>query len=67
MMSRKNKGNTRVYNLISVPQMTRFLLGDAIMVARRRREANGKVRNNKTMLKSCHLFEFFNKQQNNIL
>ena len=50
-------GNTRVYKLFSILQITPSLLGDATIssktdtrkVKRRRREADGKVRNNKTM------------------
>ena len=54
--------NTRIYNLSSVPQITRFLLADAIIssktnqwsdtsvvVARGRRDVMVKVKNNETV------------------
>ena len=48
-----------VYNLISVPQITRLLLGDATISSKtephngskKDKRSYGKVRNNKTMLK----------------
>ena len=52
-------GNTRIYNLISVPQITRLLLGDAIISSKtdphngskKEKRSYGKIENNKTMLK----------------
>ena len=51
--------NTRVYNLISVPQITRLLLEDTTISSKtdprngskKEKRSYGKVRNNKTMLK----------------
>ena len=49
--------NTRIYNLISVPQITQLLLGDAIISSRtdlrssskKEKRGYGKVRNNTTV------------------
>ena len=51
--------NTRIYNLISVPQITRLLLEDAIFSSKtdpqngskKEKRKYGKIENNKTMLK----------------
>ena len=51
--------NTRIYNLISVPRITLFLLGEAIISSKtdphngskKEKRSYGKVKNNKTMLK----------------
>ena len=59
--------NKRDYNLISVPQITRVLLGEAIIssktphvvVVTRRREAMVKLEIVKKCQQFCHLFEFF--------
>ena len=59
--------NTWIYNLISVPRMTRFLLEDAINSSKtdpqngskNEKRSYGKVKTNKTYQKYCHLFEFF--------
>ena len=58
-----NSINTRIYNLISVSQFTRVLLGDAIIPSKtdphngskREKRNYGKVENNKTMLKILSL------------
>ena len=51
--------NTRIYNLISVPRITLFLLGEAIISSKtdthngskKEKRSYSKVKNNKTMLK----------------
>ena len=51
--------NTRIYNLIFVPRITLFLLGEAIISSKtdphngnkKEKRSYGKVKNNKTMLK----------------
>ena len=51
--------NTRIYNLVSVPQITRFLLEDAINSSKtdtqngskNEKRSYGKVKNNKTISK----------------
>ena len=67
--------NTRVYNLISVPQITQLLLEDAIISSKTepangRKNENrsyGEVRNNKTRLKILSLIGIlYLKQQSNI-
>ena len=67
--------NTRIYNLISVPHITRFLLRDPIisskthvMEVRSRREANVEVKNNE-IISAILLFiqVLYLKQQKNIL
>ena len=53
-----SKSNVRICNLISVPQITRLLLGDAIILtkidlhnnSKKEKSKNGKIKNNKTML-----------------
>ena len=71
-----NSINTRIYNLISVPQFTRFLLGDAIIPSKtdphngRKKEKRNysKVENNKTMLKILSLIQIiYLKHQSGIL
>ena len=74
--SGKETQNTRVYNLISVPQITQLLLEDAI-ISSKTEPANGiknengsygGVRNNKTRLKILPLIGIlYLKQQSNIL
>ena len=71
------RSNTRVYNLISVPEITRFLLGEAIISSitdsrssgsKKGKRSHGKVRNNKrmwTILK--FILILYPKQQSNIL
>ena len=52
--------NTRIYNLISITQITRFLLGEAIISSKtdphnsskKEKRNYGKVKNNKTLLKT---------------
>ena len=52
------KTNTRIYSLISVPQITRLLLGDAIISSKtdphngskKEKRSYGEVKNNNTML-----------------
>ena len=70
------KSNTRTYNLIFVPQITRFLVGDAIISSKtdphngRKKEnrSYGKVKNNKTMLKLLPFIRVLSlKQQSSIL
>ena len=70
------KSNTRIYNLIFVPQITRFLVGDAIISSKtdphngRKKEnrSYGKVKNNKTMLKLLPFIRVLSlKQQSSIL
>ena len=59
--------NTRVYNVIFVPQITWLLIGDKIISSKielrsgnqKEKRSYGKVRNNKTLLTTCHLSEFF--------
>ena len=51
--------NTRIYNLISVPKITRLLLGDAIILSKTvlhngskiEKRKYGKIENNKIILK----------------
>ena len=51
--------NKRIYNLISVLQITRLLLGDAVISSKtdphngskKEKRSYGKIENNKTMLK----------------
>ena len=71
-----NSINTCIYNLISVPQFTRFLLGDAIISSKtdphngskKEKRNYGKVENNKTMLKVLSLIRIiYLKQQSGIL
>ena len=68
--------NTRVYNLISVPQITQLLLEDAIISSKtepangskNENRSYGEVRNNKAMLKILLLTRIlYLKQQSNIL
>ena len=70
------KSNTQIYNLIFVPQITRFLVGDAIISSKadplngRRKEnrSYGKVKNNKTMLKLLPFIRvLYLNQQSSIL
>ena len=52
--------NTRIYNLISITQITRFLLGEAIISSKtdphngskKEKRNYGKVKNNNTLLKT---------------
>ena len=54
-----DQNNKRVYSIISVPQITRLLFGDASISSKRdprngsktEERSHGKVRNNKTILK----------------
>ena len=68
----RNFHNTRVYNLISVSQITRLLLGDAI-ISSKTDPLNGikkekKVRNDKVILKILSFIPIlYLKQQSNIL
>ena len=71
-----NSINTRIYNLISVPQFTRFLLGDAIIPSKtdphngskKEKRNYSKVENNKTMLKILSLIQIiYLKHQSGIL
>ena len=68
--------NTRVHNLISVSQIARLLLGDAIISSKtdprnrikKEKRSYGKVRNNKTMLKILSFIRIlYRKQQSSIL
>ena len=67
--------NTRIHNLIFVPQITQFLLADAIISsktrvveARSRRDAIEKVKNNKTISTILSFIQVLHlKQQSNIL
>ena len=70
------KTNTRIYNLISVPQITQLLLGDAINPSKtdphngskKERRSYGKIESNKTMLKILPFIQILClKQQNSIL
>ena len=69
------KTNTRIYDLISVSQITRFLLGDAINSSKtdphgskKERRSYGKIESNKTMLKILPFIQILClKQQNSIL
>ena len=68
----RNFHNTRVYNLISVSQITLLLLGDAIISsktdARNGIKKEKKVRNDKVMLKILSFIPIlYLKQQSNIL
>ena len=64
--------DTRIYNLISVPQITRLLLGDAIISSKADRRnrikkdkrSYGKVRNNETVIEILSFIRiFYLKQQ----
>ena len=68
--------NTRIYNLISVPQITRLLLGDVIIssktdrhgASKKEKRSYGKVKNDKTMLKILLFIRIdYVKQQSSIL
>ena len=68
--------NTRVYNIISVPQITLLLLGDTKISSKteprnrskKEKRSYGKVRNNKALLKILPFIQIFClKQQSNIL
>ena len=68
--------NTRVYNLVSVPQITRLLLEDATISSKteppngskNENRSYGEARNNKAMLKILSLIRIlYLKQQSNIL
>ena len=68
--------NTRIYNLISVPQITRILLGDAIISSKtdlrngskKEKRSYGKIKNNKTILKILLFIRIpYLKQQSSIL
>ena len=70
------KHNTRVYNLISVPQIKRLLLEDAIISNRteprnggkKENQSYGEVINKKVMLKIWSLIRIlYLKQQSNII
>ena len=67
---------SQVYNLVSVPQITRFLLRDAIISSKtdphngseKEKRSYGKVENNKTMLKILPFVRIlYLKQQSSIL
>ena len=66
--------NPRIYNLVSVPQITRLLLGDAIISSKTdphsgskiEKRKYGKIENNKSMIKIL-LFIRILKQQSSIL
>ena len=71
-----NVRNTRIYNFISVPQITRFLLGDTIILSKadlynsRKKEkiSYGEVKSNKTMLKILPFIRiYYLKQESSIL
>ena len=71
-----NQYNTRVYNLISVPQITQVSLEDAIISSKtelangskNENRSYGEVRNNKKRLKILSLIGIlYLKQQSNIL
>ena len=59
--------NTRIYNLISVSQITRFLLGGAIISSetdphngrKKEKRSYGKIKNNKTILKILPFVRIF--------
>ena len=68
--------NILVYNLISLPQVTRLLLEDAIISSKtehrngskKENQSYGEIRNNKTMLKILSLIRIlYLRQQSNIL
>ena len=68
--------NILVYNLISLPQVTRLLLEDAIISSKtehrngskNENQSYGEIRNNKAMLKILSLIRIlYLKQQSNIL
>ena len=68
--------NTRIYNLICVPQIARLLLGDAIISSiadphngsKKEKRNYGKTKNDKTMLKILPFIRIlYLKQQSNIL
>ena len=68
--------NTRIYNLISVPQITRILLGHAIISSKtdlrnggkKEKRSYGKIKNNKTILKILLFIRIpYLKQQSSIL
>ena len=68
--------NTRIYNLISVPQITQLLLGDAIISSKtdphngskKEKGSYGEVKNNNTMLKILPFIRIlYLKQQSSIL
>ena len=68
--------NIRICNFISVPQITRFLLGDAIISSKTDRHNGGKrekinydkVKNNKTLLKILSFIQNLHlKQESSIL
>ena len=70
------KFNTRIYNLISVPQITRLLLGDTIISSKtdqhngskKEKRSYGEVKNNSTMLKTLPFIKIiYLKQQSSIL
>ena len=67
---------TRVYNPVSVPQITRLLLGDATVLiktdprsgSKKEKRSYGKVRNNKTMLTILSFIQIlYLKQQSNVV
>ena len=68
--------NTQIYNLISVPQITRLLVGDTITSSKtnphngskKQKRSYGKIKNNKTMLKILQFTQIlYHKQQSSIL
>ena len=68
--------NTRIYNLISVTQITRLLLRDAIISSKidphigskKGKKSYGKPKNNETMLKTLPFIRIpYLKQQSSIL
>ena len=68
--------NTWIYNLISVPQITRLLLGDAIILSKtdphkgskKEKRSNGIIENNKSMLKVLPFIQIlYLKHQSSIL
>ena len=68
--------NTRIYNFISVQQITRLLLGDAIISSKtdshngskKEKRSYGEVKNNNTMLKILPFIQIlYLKQQSSIL
>ena len=68
--------NTRIYNLISVPQIARLLLGDAIISSiadpyngsKKEKRNYGKTKNDKTMLKMLPFVRIlYLKQQSSLL
>ena len=76
MLSMPATNNTRVYNLISVPQITRLLLEDAIIssktearnASKKENRSYGEARNSKAMLKILSLIRIlYLRQQSNIL